>query len=116
MDKEIAFLEKLAKAYQTYDVSPIADDLSDDMHYASMWVFQELQSKAEYLDYLEGKLQTMKNSNKTFEFKIVNGGMHSKALLIDKVNGVVDRGAGFVVDFNEDGKVSMLNITAPEFF
>ena len=116
MDKEINFLEKLAKAYQTYDASIVADDLADDMHYASLWVFQEMESKAEYLDYLNGKLQTLKNNNKRFDFKIVDGGKHSKALLIDKVDGVDDRGSGFVVDFNEVGKVKMLNITAPEFF
>ena len=116
MDKEIIFLEKLAKAYQTYDASIVADDLADDMHYASFWVFQELESKKEYLDYLEGKLQTLKKNNKRFDFKIVDGRMHSKALLIDKVDGIDDQGAGFVVDFNEAGKVKMLNITAPEFF
>lgn len=116
MNREIKFLEKLAKAYQTYDASVIEDDLADDMHYASFWVFQELTSKEEYLDYLKGKLQTMKNTGTTQEFKIVDGKRCSKALLITKINGRADNGGGFVVDFNNDGKVGMINLTIPTFF
>jgi len=106
---EEQFLLKLAEAYTKYDASIIEPYLADDMHYASMWVFHEMTSKQEYMNYLVGKLQTMKRANKTFDFKIVAGRMHSKALL-------VDANAGFVADFNEQGKVKMINITAPEFF
>ena len=106
---EEQFLLKLAEAYTKYDASIIEPYLADNMHYASMWVFEELTSKQEYMDYLVGKLQTMKRTNKTFKFEIVAGRMHSKALLVD------DR-AGFVVDVDERNKVKMLNITAPEFF
>lgn len=116
MNKETEFLEKLAKAYLTYDASIIEDELADDMHYASFWVFQELTSKEEYLDYLKGKLQTMKNTGTTQEFKIVDGERYSKALLITKINGCDDNEAGFVVDFNDDGKVGMINLTIPAFF
>lgn len=116
MSKETEFLEKLAKAYQTYDASIIEDELANDMHYASFWVFQELTSKEEYLNYLKGKLQTMKNTGTTQEFKIVDGRRTSKALLITKVNDSEDNGAGFVVDFNDEGKVEMINLTLPTFF
>lgn len=116
MNREIEFLEKLVKAYLTYDASIIEDELADDMHYASFWVFQELTSKEEYLDYLKGKLQTMKNTGSTQEFKIVDGERYSKALLITKINGCDDNEAGFVVDFNDEGKVEMINLTIPDFF
>ena len=116
MNKELFFLEKLAEAYQTYDASVIKDYLADDMHYASMWVFNEMTSKEEYLDYLNGKLETMKRSNKKMEFEIVKGGMHTHALLV--TNGRSPEGAplGFVADFNDEGKVKMLNITIQDFF
>ena len=115
-NRVIEFLEKLAKAYQTYDASIIEDELADDMHYASFWVFQELTSKEEYLDYIKGKLQTMKNTGTTQEFKIVDGERYSKTLLITKINGCDDNEAGFVVDFNDEGKVEMINLTIPDFF
>lgn len=106
---EEQFLLKLAETYTKCDASIIEPYLAEDMHYASMWVFHEMTSKQEYMDYLVGKLQTIKRTGTTFDFKIVNGRMYSKALLVDNK-------VGFVVDFNDEGKVIMLNITAPEFF
>ena len=116
MNREIDFLEKLAEAYQKFDISIIENYLADDMHYASMWVFREMTSKEEYLNYLKGKLETMKRTSKKMEFEIVKGGMHTHALLV--TNGRSPEGAplGFVADFNEEGKVKMLNITIQDFF
>ena len=109
------FLLKLAKTYQTYEVSIIEDCLADDMHYASMWVFHEMTSKKEYLDYLSAKLKTLKAHDVHMEFEIVRGGMHKHALLVS--NQQAPEGpTGFVVDFNDEGKVKMLNITSSAFF
>ena len=113
MDK--VFLLKLAEAYQNYDASIIEDYLADDMHFASMWVLDELISKTEYLDYLSSKLETLKAHNVHMEFEIVQGGMHNHALLVS--NQQAPGGPfGFVVDFNNEGKVKMLNITSSAFF
>ena len=112
---EELFLNKLAEAYQTYDASIVEDYLADDMHYASMWVFHEMTSKEEYMDYLTGKLQTLKEHRVQIEFQIVQGKIHKKALLV--MNDETPEGKfGFVVDFNEEGKVKMLNITAQFLF
>ena len=54
MEKD--FLQKLAEAYTKYDASIIEPYLAENMHYASMWVFHEMTSKQEYMDYLIGKL------------------------------------------------------------
>ena len=113
MEKE--FLLKLAEAYQQYDASIIEPYLADDMHYASMWVFHEMTSKQEYMDYLTGKLQTLKKNGVRMEFQIVQGMMHEKALLV--TNDEAPEGKfGFVADFDEEGKVKMLNITAQFLF
>ena len=112
---EELFLNKLAEAYQTYDASIVEDYLADDMHYALMWVFHEMTSKQEYMDYLTGKLQTMKKNGVLMEFQIVQGRMHEKALLVTN-NEAPEGKFGFVVDFNEEGKVKMLNITAQFLF
>ena len=112
---EELFLNKLAEAYQIYDASIIEDYLADDMHYASMWVFHEMTSKQEYIDYLTGKLQTLKKNGVRMELQIVQGRMHEKALLV--TNDEVSEGRyGFIADFNEEGKVKMLNITAQFLF
>ena len=108
-------MTKLAEAYQTYYASIIEDYLADEMHYASMWVFHEMTSKDEYMDYLTVKLQTLKEHGVRMEFQIVQGRMHEKALLV--TNDEAPEGKfGFVADFNDQGKVKMLNITAQAFF
>ena len=112
---EELFLTKLAEAYQTYNASIIEDYLADEMRYASMWVFHEMTSKQEDRDYLTGKLQTLKKNGVRMEFQIVQGRMHEKALLV--TNDEAPEGKfGFVADFNDQGKVKMLNITAQAFF
>ena len=112
---EELFLNKLAEAYQIYDASIVEDCLADDMHYASMWVFHEMTSKQEYMDCLTGKLQTLKKNGVRMEFQIVQGRMHEKALLV--TNDEAPEGKyGFIADFNKEGKVKMLNITAQVFF
>ena len=73
------------------------------------------QKAKEYLDYLSGKLETLKANTVHMEFEIVRGGMHEHALLV--TNQQAPEGPiGFVVDFNDDGKVKMLNITLSAFF
>lgn len=116
MNEKKLFLEKLAEAYQTYDTSVVENYLADDMHYASMWVFHEMTSKVEYLEYLNGKLLTMKRNNVKMEFEIVKGGMHTYALLVTNQLGPNGEQLGFVADFNENNKVVLLNMTASFFF
>ena len=112
---EELFLKKLAGAYQNYNASIIEDFLADDMHYASMWVFHEITSKDEYMDYLTGKLQTLKEHGVRMEFQIVRGRIHEKALLV--TNDEAPEGKfGFIADFNEEGKVKMLNSTIQALF
>lgn len=40
----------------------LAPLLSDDFHYASQWVFEEITSNHQYLDYIRPKLEAIKTS------------------------------------------------------
>lgn len=51
-----------ARTYNTLDVSHIALLLAEDVHYASQWVFSEIENRRDYLHYLEGKLETIRTS------------------------------------------------------
>ena len=59
-------VEQALRAYATMintnDASVLAPLLADDFHYASQWVFAEIESKAAYLDYIEGKLQAIRRT------------------------------------------------------
>ena len=70
---EEEFLTKLAKAYVDYNAEHIKDFLSDNVTYDSIWVIEQITNKADYIDYLEHKLEAMKNSGKVciIEKKVV---------------------------------------------
>lgn len=58
--KELVF--EYAKAFNNLDSSFIKHLLVEDFHYASQWVFDEIQSREKYLNYFESKLESIKNS------------------------------------------------------
>lgn len=54
---------EFAKAWNNLDASYVYDLLAEDFHYASQWVFAEIENKTDYLEYLEGKFKAIKSSD-----------------------------------------------------
>lgn len=54
--------EAWARAYNLLDAAEISPLLAEDVHYASQWVFDELENRGDYLHYLEGKLLAIGSS------------------------------------------------------
>lgn len=50
-------LRAYAAMMNTLDASRFMSLLDEDFHYASQWVFNEIESKQEYLEYITGKLK-----------------------------------------------------------
>jgi hypothetical protein len=57
-----AALEAYARMINRLDASSLVDFLADDFHYASQWVFQEIESKQAFLDYICPKLEAIRSS------------------------------------------------------
>lgn len=55
-------LRAYARMMNTLSVEHIEPLLSDDFRYASQWVFDEIESPEAFLEYIGGKLETIKNS------------------------------------------------------
>ncbi len=59
-------VEQALRAYatmmNTLDVSSLEPLLAEDFHYASQWVFAEIESKSEYLNYIVPKLEAIRKS------------------------------------------------------
>ncbi len=53
---------EFAKTWNNLDSSYIRELLAPDFHYASQWVFSEIESKNKFLEYLEGKLKAVADS------------------------------------------------------
>jgi len=58
-------LRAYAKMLNTLSITPLEPLLAEDFTYASQSVLSELKSKQEFLDYMEPKLQTIKNAGAT---------------------------------------------------
>lgn len=61
LDIEIA-LRAYASMMNTLDSSKLESLLSDDFHYAPQMVLAEIESKQEYLDYINPKLEVVRAS------------------------------------------------------
>ena len=51
-----------ARAWNRLECSDFEELLDENAHYASQWVFDELESKSAISDYLIAKMKTVKNS------------------------------------------------------
>lgn len=57
-------LRAYAAMLNSLDARDFAPLLADDCHYESFWVFAEIKSKQEYLQYITNKLRAMRVSGK----------------------------------------------------
>ncbi len=67
LEKQLSPVElavKYAEAWRQFDASIVEPYLDKDFHYASDWVFDEMPSRAEYMEYFKVKLDTLSRSNK----------------------------------------------------
>lgn len=53
----------VAKAWNTLDAKLIEPYLSDDFYYESVWVFETMQGKDAYMDYLTGLFDAIRRTN-----------------------------------------------------
>jgi hypothetical protein len=58
-------LRAYARMMNRLDVAELEPHLAEDFHYESQWVFDEISSKQEYLDYIRPKLATIRSKGAT---------------------------------------------------
>jgi hypothetical protein len=110
-----SIVKKFAIAYTTHTIRPIRKVLAKDFSYASMWVFDEINSKRAYLKYLKGKLKTIKKSS-------VNGDAVSTEIVFDTRNNtpyllLTQKGAkGLLVFSMGKGKLKRADMCKPNLY
>ena len=60
---EEEFLRKIEKMYGEYAIEEIGCHMKSDFRYNSFWVLEEMKSAEQYVDYITGKIQTLKSEN-----------------------------------------------------
>ena len=110
------FFEKLINVYTTYNSSSLEEMLDDDVKFDSMWVFQGIEGKENYMLSLDSKLRAMESSNKKTNFMIMyNQNTGCPYLILTPKTPEGDFGC-FAIDINEKGLVQGIHLTAASFF
>lgn len=71
-DQELAQI--YSTAWQTLDASILVNVLDKDFHYSNDTVFDDMSSRAEYLDYLEGKFNVLQRTKSIKRVQIGRNG------------------------------------------
>lgn len=67
---DVELADKYAETWRQFDASIVAPYLDKDYHYASDWVFDEMPSRHEYLDYFVAKLARCKGHAERMDFGV----------------------------------------------
>lgn len=103
-------LEAYAAMMNTLDASHIESILSDDFHYASQWVFSEIKSKQDYLDYIKPKLEAVKASGKRVWAEMAELEREIPGPCVVLAQDQQDNLISLVVAQVKDGKVARLDM------
>lgn len=102
---EYDMLEEYANCWNNLSIGNLENYLSDDFHYSSHWVFEELD-KAGYIDYFTKKLQ-----------RIAESGSNVKAKLANKLLVVSQEGNNVVISVKfKDGKIERADMSPASFY
>jgi hypothetical protein len=110
-------LRAYARMINTGDPGVLAPLLAEDFHYSSQWVFGELTSKDAYLDYITGKLDTIRRTGARVwaEMGSLNRGFPGPCVVL--AEGTKDRLTALVLAEVAGGFISRLDmcfVPAPE--
>lgn len=102
---EYDMLEEYANCWNNLSIGELENYLSDDFHYSSHWVFEELD-KAGYIGYFTKQLQ-----------RIAESGSNVKAKLVNKLLVVSQEGNNVVISVKfKDGKIERADMSPASFY
>lgn len=108
--KNLSVIKAFEKAWQTLDASIVEPYLVPDFHYESQWVLSAIESKEEYMNYLTGKFNAIRNGNASVEAKIAKEGHNG--IVITQKDGEEERKAILVISV-KDGMAIRADLCMP---
>ena len=103
-------LRAYATMMNTLDASQLEPLLADDFHYESQWVFDEIESKTAYLEYIVPKLETIRKSGATVWAEMGSLNREFPGPCVVMAQGEKDNLMAVVLAKVEDGKVKRLDL------
>ncbi len=107
---EEAALRAYATMMNTLDASYLEPLLADEFHYASQWVFAEIESKSAYLGYIVPKLDAIRNSDTVAWAEMAWLDREFPGPCVVMAQGDKDNLIAVVLAKAEDGKIKRLDL------
>lgn len=105
-----AGLRAYATMMNTLDASCLEPLLADDFHYASQWVFAEIESKSAYLEYIVPKLDAIRKSGAVAWAEMGWLDREFPGPCVVMAQGDKDKLLAVVLAKVEDGKIKRLDL------
>ncbi len=109
------FLRKIEKLYSTYSIEDIFCHMELDFHYSSVWVFSELTSARDYVEYITQKVQALKRSNSVITTRLMHIKGTGKPCLVLKQNSDMEP-ACLTVKRSDNGLISRMDMAPSSFY
>ena len=103
-------LRAYATIMNTLDASQLEPLLADDFHYASQWVFAEIESKTAYMEYIVPKLDAIRRSGATAWAEMGSLDREFPGPCVVMAQGEKDNLIAVLLAKVEDGKIKRLDL------
>lgn len=109
------FLSKIAKMYSEYAVEDILQHMELGFRYSSFWVFEEITSANEYVDYITGKVQAIKKAKAAVKTKMMHiKGSDKPCLVLEQQSGAEP--ACLTVERSKNGLIAKMSMMPSSFY
>lgn len=109
-EREKTIAQAIVDAWNNLDAEVMEQYLADDLKYSSFWVFQTMQTKEEYLDYLRGKFERLRTIGETINAKIETINGKKVPIIKQSISDVV---VGLSITIKDD-KISEMYMMPPD--
>lgn len=109
------FLSKIAKMYSEYTVEGILHHMELGFRYNSFWVFEEITSAKDYVDYITGKVQAIKKAKAAVKTKMMHiKGSDKPCLVLEQQSGAEP--ACLTVERSKNGLIAKMDMMPSSFY
>lgn len=109
------FLRKIEKMYSEYVMEDIYCHMESDFRYSSVWVFSDITSAKEYVEYIIGKIQTLKKINSVIKTKMMHiQGSRKPCLILEQSPNIEP--ACLTVERSANGLIARMDMAPSSFY
>lgn len=111
---EEEFLRKIEKMYSEYAIEDICCHMEPDLRYSSFWVFEEMTSAEQYVNYITGKIRILKKENIVIKTKMMHfAGSDEPCLVLEQQPDIE---VCLFVELSKNGLIAKMDMMPKGFY